>query len=305
MKLITILGPTAVGKTKLAVNLAAKLNGEVISADSRQVYHGMDIGTGKDLDDFKLGNQLVKHHLIDIKSAGEKYDVFHFQRDFYKVYNDINQRSRQAILCGGTGLYIQAALDTKSMVFVPENKALREILETENQDKLNERLKELNDKLHNKTDLTDRKRTIRAIEIAEYERSHPETAQVSPVKEYVILGLRMERERLRSRIEDRMEARFEEGMIEEVQSLLDSGVSEDILNYYGLEYRYILLYLRKEITLETMKKKLLQSIRQFAKKQMTWYRRMEKMGENIHWLEAEDGLEYNLQKALKLVHHAN
>lgn len=290
--LIVILGPTAVGKTKLAVALASQLNGELISADSRQVYKGMDIGTGKDLTDFWIGGQQIQHHLIDIKAAGEEYHVFDFQRDFYQAYETILNKGKKAILCGGTGLYLEAALAKEKLIEVPENKTLREKLMFFSQEELNKKLKEIHSGLHNTTDLAERTRTIRAIEIEMFKQNVQ--AEKSPIKNPTVFGISMEREALRARIEERMKERLENGMIEEVEQLIKGGVSVETLHYYGLEYRFIARYLTNEISYDELYEKLVQAIRRFAKKQMTWFRRMEKKGHLIHWIDASIPMEQKL-----------
>jgi len=299
MSLIVILGPTAVGKTQLAVQLAKQLNGEVISADSRQVYRNMDLGTGKDLEEYKVDDTLIQHHLIDIKEAGETYHVFDFQRDFYAAYEAIIEKGKTAILCGGTGLYLEAALAKEKMQEVPKNVELREELAEFSQEELGTRLKKIAGALHNKTDLVDWERTVRAIEIEEFKAAHAELER-SPVAQAVVIGVRMEREKLRNRIAERLESRLQEGMVEEVKSLISQGVSHEQLNYYGLEYRFLSKYIQGEIKYEEMSENLVQAIRRFAKKQMTWYRRMEKKGQYIHWIDAEDPMNVKLQKAMKI-----
>ena len=287
MSLIVILGPTAVGKTKLAVKLTGLTDGEIISADSRQVYKGMDIGTGKDLADFSVDGKSVPYHLIDIKEAGEEYHVFDFQQDFYEAYETVRKNGKQPILCGGTGMYLEAALAEEKMLRVPVDEELRKELELHSQKELSERLMKLKPDLHNTTDLTEKERSIRAIEIEVFKQSQNTVNEKSPVTEKIIFGIRMEREQLRARIEDRLKTRLEEGMVDEVRELMSKGISVEKLNYYGLEYRFISLYLTGQINYEEMYEKLLQAIRRFAKKQMTWYRRMEKRGTLIYWIDAE------------------
>ena len=293
MSLITILGPTAVGKTKLAVQLAHHLNGEIISADSRQVYKGMDIGTGKDLKDYTLNGENIPYHLIDNKEAGEHYHLFDFQQDFYSAYQIITAREKVPILCGGTGLYLEAAMAKEQMQQVPSNKKLRQNLASNSLEELTKLLIQLNLKQHNTSDQTDRERCIRAIEIEKFKQTNPVKAS-SPIDEYIIFGVKMERSALRARIDERLIERLKSGMIEEVEQLLNSGLTAEELDYYGLEYRFIAKYLSKEMNYDEMYEKLLQAIRRFAKKQMTWYRRMEKNGAQIHWMDA------NLSSADKL-----
>ena len=302
MSLLVILGPTAVGKTKLAVKLAAELHGEVISADSRQVYQGMDIGTGKDLLEYTVNGTLIPHHLIDHKQAGDAYNVFEFQRDFYDAYHKIIQNGKAPILCGGTGLYLEAAIAKEQMFEVPLNEELRKELSGLNQAQLAERLKACSNSLHNETDLLDRERTIRAIEIEKF-KANSEPVK-SPIQEKLVLGLRMERSKLRARIAQRLKLRLEEGMIEEVEKLLKKGVTHEQLNYYGLEYRFVSQYLQKKISYDEMYELLLQAIRRFAKKQMTWYRRMERKGLTIHWIDAELTMDEKMNKALEIINRA-
>lgn len=298
--LLVILGPTAIGKTKLAVHLAAKRDGEIISADSRQVYRNMDIGTGKDLADYFYQNELIKSHLIDIVEAGTHYDVFQYQQDFYQVFNEIKSRNKLPILCGGSGMYLQAALNKQGLLPVEKNKELREQLRDYSQEDLLQKLKQLNPKLHNETDSLDRQRTIRAIEIAHAQNEQAVLPQ-SPVENYIIIGLYLDRELLRERIKDRMISRFKAGMIAEVESLIKSGVDLETLRYYGLEYRWIADYLSGLIDLQSMEEKLLQGIRRFAKKQMTWFRRMEKQGFNINWINASLSIEKQLEESEKII----
>lgn len=302
MSLIVILGPTAVGKTKLAVALAAKINGEVISADSRQVYQGMDIGTGKDLKEYEVNGAKIPYHLIDIKVAGEEYNLFDFQSDFYQAYEKIiSNKGKTAILCGGTGMYLEAALDKKAMLKVPVDKSLRKQLENENQEELNDRLAKLNAKTHNTTDLIDRERTIRAIEIETFKQKNIDESKNSPVSNSIIFGVTEEREVLRERIDVRLKDRLEEGLVEEVKALMDSGISAEKLNYYGLEYRFVAQYLSEEIGKEEMYVGLLQAIRKFAKRQMTWYRRMEKRGHEIRWINASEPIEAKVEAIIKRI----
>jgi len=283
-ELIVVLGPTAVGKTKLAAHFSRKNRGEVISADSRQVYKGMDIGSGKDIAEFSFPDGNVPYHLIDILDAGTHYDLFQFQQDFYKAYNTIVKRDKLPILCGGSGLYIEAALAKEKMQFVPKDSKLRKSLSKYNQAELVEQLKKLKPEQHNTTDTLDVKRTIRAIEIASFEQLNQKPS--SPIKKHTIFGINMERSELRERIKERLQERIDQGMIEEVEQLIKNGLTTEQLQYYGLEYRFIALYLNGELNKLEFFEKLLQSIRRFAKKQMTWYRRMERKGYEINWMPA-------------------
>jgi len=298
-QLLVVLGPTAVGKTQIAVQLANRLNGEIISADSRQVYRNMDIGSGKDLGEYQVDGKQIPYHLIDILDAGEAYDVFHFQKDFYKILSSILKRDNLPILCGGTGMYLEAALSKTQFLEVPVDEKLRLEIKSSSAEELQEKLKGLNQKLHNTTDLMERDRLIRAIEIATYQKSHQ--AQPSPLKSYRLFGIHMEREALRERIKIRLDRRLEQGMIEEVESLLNTGIDAERLFYYGLEYRYLAQYLMGETDYDQMYISLLQAIRRFAKKQMSWYRRMERKGEKIEWFDAEEGAE-ELSKKIKIAY---
>ena len=295
--LIVILGATATGKTALAVSLADKIQAEIVSADSRQVYRGMDIGTGKDLKEYQISGKTVKHHLIDVKQPSERYDVFQFQNDFFDIYSNAKQKCIPIILCGGTGMYIQAALDSQSMVKAPEDELLRSELNRMSVEELKAELVRLKPNQHNSTDLLDKERLIRAIEIALAEKSNTSSIRQSPVEKTVLFGLKTEREKLRSRIKLRLETRLKEGMIEEVEDLLKNGVSHDQLNYFGLEYRFISNYLKGELSYDEMFVGLLQAIRRFAKKQETWFRRMEKQGHLIHWIDVA----LPQEKKLKLI----
>ena len=279
--LLTILGPTASGKTRLAVSMARELSGEIISADSRQVFRGMDIGSGKDLHEY--GD--VPSHLIDILEAGQEFSVFVFQRLFYDAFEDISERGRLPILCGGTGLYLDAVLRGYRMVEVPEDPALRAELEIRSADELAALLRELRPGHHNTSDLLERGRTVRAIEIARYERAHEGLQEELPEIRTLIIGIRWEREQLRRRITERLKTRLENGMIEEVQRLHDGGVPWERLDYYGLEYRYIGAYLQGKLKRNDMFQRLNSAIHDFAKRQENWFRKMERNGVVINWLE--------------------
>lgn len=297
--LITILGPTACGKTRLAVALCYYIDGEVISADSRQVYRGMDLGTGKDLSDYVYKNKKIPYHLIDIIDAGKKYHVFQYKQDFYKAYNDILNRNKKVVLCGGSGMYIEAILRNYELIEVPENIELRKKLESYTLEELTTILKTYK-KLHNKTDVDTKKRAIRAIEIAEYYKTHNIQSQSNNQLRSLTIGLTLEREKRREKISLRLKHRLQNGMIDEVKQLLDSGISPEDLIYYGLEYKYITEYLQGKYTYEEFYKKLEIAIHQFAKRQMTYFRGMERRGIKIYWLNAEDSIEVNLQKILSL-----
>jgi tRNA dimethylallyltransferase len=282
--MITILGPTASGKTALAARLACDLDGEVISADSRQVYRGMDIGTGKDLDDYIVNGKRVPVHLIDIADPGYEYNVFEYQQDFTKVYRQITGRGKTPVLCGGSGMYLESILKGYNLAITENSSMLRESLEQKTDEELKEILKSLRT-IHNTTDLTDRNRTIKAIEIAAVSVNNEKDYNPVPVLKPVIFGIRFERVTLRTRITERLNNRLKNGMIEEVKTLLEKGLTADQLKFYGLEYRYITQFLEKEIDYESMFRLLNTAIHQFAKRQMTWFRRMERNGLIIHWID--------------------
>ena len=287
MNLIVILGPTASGKTKLAALLANERGGEVISADSRQVYRGLDIGTGKDLEDYLVNGEMVPHHLIDIADPDYEFSVFDFQERFACCFSDILTRDRLPIMAGGTGLYIDAVLKGYRMTKVPENNDLRVELQETDFGTLIKMLRSLNPALHNSTDLQDRQRLIRAIEIAEYSRCHDgETERRLPALSPLIIGLKWDRSILRSRITSRLKERLANGMIDEVRRLHDHGVcSWEKMHFFGLEYRYLSLFLQGQLSYQEMFRQLNTRIHQFAKRQETWFRRMERQGGVINWLE--------------------
>jgi len=282
--MITILGPTATGKTRLAACVARRLLGEVVSADSRQVYRGMDLGTGKDYADYIVDGKQVPYHLVDIADPGYEYNVFEFQKDFLKVYNEIRSSGKLPVLCGGTGMYIEAVLSGYKLVKVPENKVLRKSLESKNPEELKAILQSYRP-VHNTTDVTDRKRAIRAIEIQEYEKQNPAVINDFPKIDTVIFGLHFEREQIRQRITNRLKARFDAGMEDEIKHLLEKGIQPEQLTFYGLEYRYLTDYVTGKISKDEMFRLLNTAIHQFAKRQMTWFRRMEKKGTKIHWID--------------------
>jgi len=294
--MITILGPTASGKTSLAAALAVKLVAEIISADSRQVYRGMDIGTGKDLDDYCVDGVQVRHHLIDIAEPGSKYNLFQYQQDFLTAYNDIRQRGVLPILCGGTGLYIEAVLNGYGLMPVPEDKELRGSLAGKSLQELTEvlvKLKEENgSNMHNTTDVDSAKRAIRAIEIETYYKSHAQLERRAfPKIDSLIIGVDINRDERRRKITQRLRQRLDEGMVDEVKALLNRGVAADDLIYYGLEYKFVTKYIIGELSYEEMFKSLEIAIHQFAKRQMTWFRGMERRGFVIHWINASLPLE--------------
>ena len=290
IELLTLLGPTASGKTLLAAALAFELDAEIISADSRQVYRDMTLGTGKDLKDYEVNGKLIPYHLIDICNPGEKYNIFEFQHDFHKVFSSIKERNKLPILCGGSGLYIESVLRGYKLLDVPENQELRERLKDKTLDELEIILRSYK-KLHNKTEVDSVQRAIRAIEIEEFYLKHePEQRDFAPINS-LIIGVDIERNLRREKISKRLKSRLEEGMLEEVKALLDSGISAENLIYYGLEYKYLTLYLIEKLTYKEMYDQLEIAIHQFAKRQMTWFRGMERRGFKIHWLKAEMPLE--------------
>ena len=289
--MITILGPTACGKTALAVSLAAKMGGEIISADSRQVYRGMDIGTGKDLSEYHVDGKQIPYHLIDIEEAGQKYNLFRFQEDYNAAYEDITSRGVQPILCGGTGLYMEAVLKGYALSPVPQDDNLRKKLSTRPLGELKELLIWLKARngsaMHNETDVDTVSRAVRAIEIEFHNLLHPVDTRRVPAVGSLIVGLDVDRDIRRERITARLKARLEEGMVEEVRGLLEKdGITKKDLMYYGLEYKYVTAYVVGEMSYEDMFNQLEIAIHQFAKRQMTWFRGMERRGFNIHWLDA-------------------
>lgn len=297
--LITILGPTASGKTSLAAALAYDLNAEIISGDSRQVYRKMDLGTGKDLDDYIVNGKQIPYHLIDIVDAGYKYNVFEFQRDFLKAYDDVCSRNVIPVLCGGTGMYIESVLKGYRLLPVPENPALRESLADKSLQELTEILSSYKE-LHNTTDVDTVKRAIRAIEIEEYYKQQNVEARSFPVLNSLIIGVDIDRELRREKISNRLRQRLDNGMIKEIEDILNSGVSADDLIYYGLEYKYLTLYVTGKLSYEEMFHSLEIAIHQFAKRQMTWFRGMERRGFTIHWIDATMPMADKVERIKKL-----
>ncbi len=298
--LITILGPTASGKTPLAAALAHRLDTEIISADSRQVYRRMDLGTGKDLADYVVGGHPVPYHLIDIVEPGYKYNVFEYQRDFLKAYGDIRRRGMIPVLCGGTGMYLEAVLKGYRLLPVPENPELRRELAGKSLEELTSILSSYK-KLHNSTDVDTVKRAVRAIEIEEYYKEQDVQTRVFPEIKSLIIGVEISREQRREKITRRLKQRLEEGMVDEVKGLLDSGISPDSLIYYGLEYKYLTLYAIGRLTYEEMFSQLETAIHQFAKRQMTWFRGMERRGLSVHWIDAALPMEKKLEQIENLL----
>lgn len=303
--MITILGPTASGKTTVAAALALRINGEIISADSRQVYRRMDIGTGKDLADYQQQGHNIPYHLIDIAEPGTKYNLFQYQQDFHDAYSAIRQRGNTPILCGGTGLYIEAVLGGYQLSPVPQNSQLRQQLANCNLQELTQKLvalkKATGSAMHNHTDVDTAQRAIRAIEIETYNLEHPTPHRQMPPINSLIVGINIDRELRRSKITQRLKARLEQGMVEEVSSIIASGVSPDDLIYYGLEYKYVTQYVIGQISYDEMFRQLEIAIHQFAKRQMTWFRGMERRGYTIHWIDAAISTPNKVEQILKLL----
>jgi len=298
--LIAVIGPTASGKTSLAAHLASRMNGEVISADSRQVYRKMDLGTGKDYDDYTVDGVRVQFHLLDIAEPGYKYSVFEFQRDFFKAFAAIRNRGKMPVLCGGSGMYIDAVVKDYKLIDVPYNEQLRKDLQHKDTDELKRILSSLKE-LHNTSDTDSPERTVRAIEIETYRKLHPEiTAGLPPVNP-VFIGILYQRNKERERITERLHSRMKNGMVEEVQSLLSAGIPVETLVYYGLEYKFISRYLAGELSCDRMFSLLNTAICQFAKRQRTWFRKMEKEGTVIHWLEGEMPFGEKIERAMAIV----
>lgn len=293
--LIALLGPTASGKTPFAAALAAELDTEIISADSRQIYRQMDLGTGKDLADYTVNGKTIPYHLIDIAEPGYKYNVFEYQRDFLTAYEDIRLRGKRPIVCGGTGMYLESVLKGYRLLPVPENPALRQKLANHTLEELTEILKGYKT-LHNTTDVDTAKRAIRAIEIEEYYAHTPVEERSFPKLNSLIIGVDIDRDLRRAKITRRLQQRLDEGMIEEVRQLINQGIAPEDLIYYGLEYKYLTLYITGQLTYEAMFHELETAIHQFAKRQMTWFRGMERRGFTIHWINAtlpmEDKIAY-------------
>ena len=298
--LITILGPTASGKTPLAAALAYKLNTEIISGDSRQIYRKMDLGTGKDLEDYTVNGVQIPYHLIDIVEPGYKYNVFEYQRDFLTAYKDMVNREKLPILCGGTGMYLESVLKGYRLLPVPENKELRQALADKTLNELTAMLAEYK-KLHNSTDVDTVKRAIRAIEIEEYYRQQPPEYREFPTLNSLIIGVDIDRELRRAKITRRLKQRLDNGMVDEVKQLVESGIDPEDLIYYGLEYKYLTLYVIGKLTFDEMFHQLETAIHQFAKRQMTWFRGMERRGFNIHWIDAQWSMESKVQEIMNLL----
>ena len=305
-KMITILGPTASGKTSLAAALAARIDAEIISADSRQVYRGMTIGTGKDLDDYRQGDRLIPYHLIDICEPGTKYNLFQYQQDFNLIYNNIVARGVRPILCGGTVLYIESVLKGYALSPVPQNQALRDKLADKSLAELTEMLEDLKRRnhsvMHNRTDVDTAQRAIRAIEIETYNLEHPTDNRTLPPIDSVIIGVDINREERRRKITQRLKQRLEEGMVDEIRQLLDRGIAPENLIYYGLEYKFVTEYVIGKTSYEEMFRQLEIAIHQFAKRQMTWFRGMERRGFTIHWIDALDPMDSKVAQIMDIAH---
>lgn len=303
--MITILGPTASGKTDIAAHLAADMSAEIISADSRQVYRRMDIGTGKDLSDYVVDGKSVAYHLIDVVEPGTKYNLFEYQRDFLDAYNDIRGRGKDVILCGGTGLYIESVLKGYRLMPVAENKQLRQSLQGKGLNELTEMLRRLKEEnhsnMHNTTDVDTPKRAIRAIEIELAYRDAPVEKRAFPKIDTLIIGVNIDRELRRKKITSRLRKRLDEGMIDEVKTLLDEGIPPADLIYYGLEYKFVTEYLLGKTNYDEMFRKLEIAIHQFAKRQMTWFRGMERRGFHIHWIDASRSMDEKLNIIKSLI----
>lgn len=319
--MITILGPTASGKTSLAAALAAKIDSldaaswggnthgaEIISADSRQVYRGMDIGTGKDLVDYTVEGKQIPYHLIDICEPGTKYNLFQYQQDFYDAYLDIRNRGVLPILCGGTGLYIESVLKGYHLSPVPQNHELRARLANKSLDELTLMLKDLKEKtgsnMHNRTDVDTAQRAIRAIEIETYNLEHPMPERELPAVDSLVVGVSIDRDARREKITRRLKQRLKEGMVDEIKGLLDRGIPAENLIYYGLEYKYITEYVIGKTSYDEMFRGLEIAIHQFAKRQMTWFRGMERRGFTIHWIDALQPMGQKVEKVLELVRNS-
>ena len=316
--MITILGPTASGKTSLAAALAAKIDSldaaswggntqgaEIISADSRQVYRGMDIGTGKDLEDYTIDGKQIPYHLIDICEPGTKYNLFEYQQDFYDAYLDIQKRGVLPILCGGTGLYIESVLKGYHLSPVPQNQELRDRLAGKSLEELTVMLKELKAKtgsnMYNRTDVDTVQRAIRAIEIETFNLEHPMPERELPAVDSLIIGVSIDRDARREKITRRLKQRLKEGMVDEIVTLLDKGVPSENLLYYGLEYKFVTEYVIGKTSYEEMFRSLEIAIHQFAKRQMTWFRGMERRGFTIHWIDALQPMEQKVEQVMELV----
>ncbi|NSW94759.1 MAG: tRNA (adenosine(37)-N6)-dimethylallyltransferase MiaA [Bacteroidales bacterium] len=302
--MVVITGPTASGKTSLAAELAYRIGGEIISADSRQVYRRMNLGTGKDYDDYIVEGVAVPYHLVDIVDVGYKYNLFEFQRDFIRVYNDLKNRDVYPVVCGGSGMYIDSIVSGYKLVEVPPDQELRKELEKKSMGELTEILASYKP-LHNTTDIDTKKRVIRAIEIEHFTRENYAVSTNMPQLKSLIVGVKFDRDERRRRITERLKKRMELGMVDEVKRLLDSGIDPETLIYYGLEYKYITMYLTGAMSYEEMMHDLEIAIHQFAKRQMTWFRGMERKGTRIHWLDGKSPMKEKLSVVMKLLQAQN
>ncbi len=298
--LITITGATAGGKTSVAVNLASKLNTEIISADSRQVYKGMDIGTGKDIEEYNFDGVDIPCHLVDIVDAGSKYNVYEFQKDFLKVYKEISDKGKLPILCGGTGMYVESVLKDYELIYVPADEDLRDKLSKLDISEL-EKILVSYKRMHNRSDLDTTKRAIRAIEIADYYDKNNLEFKKNPKINSLIIAVKFERDQRRARITERLKSRLEGGMIQEAETLHANGLSFEDMEYYGLEYKWLAYYLSDKITYDEMFEGLNTAIHQFSKRQMTWFRKMEKNGIEIHWLDGNLEMEKKMDFIMGLL----
>lgn len=308
-KMVTVLGPTASGKTAVAAALAYRIGGEIISADSRQVYRRMDIGTGKDLADYEIDGTHIPYHLIDIAEPGTKYNLFQYQQDFHEAYADILRRGKHPILCGGTGLYIEAVLGGYNLSPVPQNPDLRARLASKSLEELTAMLASLKQltgsAMHNRSDVDTVQRAIRAIEIETYNLEHPTPKRQLPPVDSIIVGINIDRDLRREKITRRLKARLDEGMADEIRSLIGEGINPEDLIYYGLEYKYITEYVIGNTSYDEMFRSLEIAIHQFAKRQMTWFRGMERRGYNIHWIDATLPTDAKVDSILQLMQTSN
>ncbi len=306
-QLITILGPTASGKTALAARLAYELDGEIISGDSRQVYRGMTIGTGKDLDDYIVDGHAIPYHLIDICEPGEKYNIFQYQQDFLRAWRGVQSRGKWPILCGGSGLYIESVLRGYALSPVEQNPELRRSLEGKSLDELTRILLNLKARtgstMHNTTDVDTPQRAIRAIEIETFNAEHPTQPRQMEAPDSLVVGVAIDRDERRRKITTRLRRRLDEGMVDEIRSLLAKGIKAEDLIYYGLEYKYVTLYAIGQLSYEEMFRQLEIAIHQFAKRQMTWFRGMERRGCQIHWIDAASSMEDKLQQIRTMINN--
>jgi tRNA dimethylallyltransferase len=302
--LLVVIGPTASGKTSLAVAVAKRVNGEIISADSRQVYKGMNLGTGKDYNDYLIDGTSLPYHLIDIAEPGYKYNVFEFQRDFNKVYSGLKERNVFPVVCGGSGMYVDSIITGYKMVEVPPDSGFRAELGKKSMEELKEILSTYKN-LHNTTDIDTKKRVIRAIEIEYFDRNTGMQNSGFPKIRSLVVGIMLDRESRRRRITERLKQRLYVGMVDEVKQLIDMGISTETLIYYGLEYKFITLYLTGELSYDEMVRDLETAIHQFAKRQMTWFRGMERRGIKIHWIDGNLPMEEKVQKIIELLHVSN